>query len=265
VTFINIDAIMTSRKLEPGDDVSELAKHISNSGLQFPVLIDRGHNLIDGLRRIEAHRLLGRTQIEALEIANSLELMPHLRAVKQHGHLAINHQTYERKWALYQSVMSLYGATRSLLTRGQSSNLRGRGAKFSVTSDIAEVLDLSNPTLHAFVALFRMRDKPQLNQEKVETAIAMLENGELTVHAALGRMRRGLIPRGHVNNLAEQRQALQSISASLGGLGHVLNQMGRLNPRLSREEVEAHLDSMRQFQTTLRRFVKTYTEENKNR
>ncbi len=44
--------------------VAELAKSISEVGLLNPITIDREHALIAGLHRLEATRLLGRTEIE---------------------------------------------------------------------------------------------------------------------------------------------------------------------------------------------------------
>ncbi len=51
------------REVDP-KHVSELAKSISEVGLLNPITLDRAHTLIAGLHRLEATRLLGRTEIE---------------------------------------------------------------------------------------------------------------------------------------------------------------------------------------------------------
>ena len=51
------------REALPGD-VKELADSIAEVGLINPIMVDQSHTLIAGLHRLEAMKLLGRTEIE---------------------------------------------------------------------------------------------------------------------------------------------------------------------------------------------------------
>ena len=60
------------REAAPGD-VKELADSILELGLINPVMVDQSYTLIAGLHRLEAMKLLGRTEIECTVITPELE------------------------------------------------------------------------------------------------------------------------------------------------------------------------------------------------
>ena len=49
-------AIVTDRKLEPGDDCQDLVADIKTNGLRHPILVDENLRLLDGLRRLQAFK-----------------------------------------------------------------------------------------------------------------------------------------------------------------------------------------------------------------
>ena len=61
---------ITAIKISPGrrealpGDVKELADSILEVGLINPIMVDQTYTLIAGLHRLEAMKLLGRTEIE---------------------------------------------------------------------------------------------------------------------------------------------------------------------------------------------------------
>lgn len=64
--LVPISEIMVNpgrREVSPGD-VKELADSILEVGLINPIMVDQAHTLIAGLHRLEAMKLLGRTEIE---------------------------------------------------------------------------------------------------------------------------------------------------------------------------------------------------------
>ena len=66
ILLIPISEIMVNpgrREAAPGD-VKELADSILEVGLINPIMVDQAHTLIAGLHRLEAMKLLGRTEIE---------------------------------------------------------------------------------------------------------------------------------------------------------------------------------------------------------
>ena len=56
--------VSAGRREAKANDIRELADSISELGLLNPITIDREHTLIAGLHRLEAMKLLGRTEIE---------------------------------------------------------------------------------------------------------------------------------------------------------------------------------------------------------
>jgi site-specific DNA-methyltransferase (adenine-specific) len=65
---VSISAINIGDRKRPAGDVSELAESISRLGLLHPIVINDDMTLVAGLRRLEACKLLGWTQIEATRV-----------------------------------------------------------------------------------------------------------------------------------------------------------------------------------------------------
>ena len=61
---ISIDSIIvTGRTRKDFGDINSLAESIDTVGLMQPIVINENNELVDGLRRIMAHKLLGRKEI----------------------------------------------------------------------------------------------------------------------------------------------------------------------------------------------------------
>lgn len=72
LTAINSINIGTRIREDMGD-IAGLAESIQSRGLLHPIIIDEAGNLIAGHRRLEAHKLLGREQIEVRTMADLSE------------------------------------------------------------------------------------------------------------------------------------------------------------------------------------------------
>jgi ParB/RepB/Spo0J family partition protein len=63
---VPIDSIKIGSRIEKDlGDIALLAENIREIGLLQPIVINQNHKLISGLRRIEAFKLLGRSEIPA--------------------------------------------------------------------------------------------------------------------------------------------------------------------------------------------------------
>ena len=78
---IKLNDIKVSERLRKLDysKVSDLEESILQIGLLSPIIIDTDNNLLAGMHRLEAHRLLGKTTIECKRV-NLSELQKHLYA-----------------------------------------------------------------------------------------------------------------------------------------------------------------------------------------
>lgn len=260
--FTHISSIRTNgRVVDPDDDIQPLAEHIHNTGLQVPVLIDDEMNLIDGLRRMEAVRLLGNTEIEVTIASIHSDAEANLTAARSHGVHMRPWLAHGRIWQIYKELLPLGRKTRSQLTKGKPRYTKGLTLGGRAT--LWKVFGLKNDSeLQALCTVYRRLER---GEARALIAVKRLEAGEITIHSAEAYARNPLGRKGNINNVSEQREFLTSIRASLYGLGHSLDQMGRLNPRLSKDEVDEYLRDLATARTKLSRFIRSIAEENHQR
>ena len=81
---VEIDKIKVNQRKREVDfeKVSELAESINHIGLLNPVTINQNYELISGLHRIEAHKLLGHKQIE-VKIINTDNLISEMAEIDE--------------------------------------------------------------------------------------------------------------------------------------------------------------------------------------
>jgi hypothetical protein len=262
VPFTHIGSIKTNgRAIDPDDDIRPLAEHIHNTGLQVPVLVDEEMNLIDGLRRLEAVRSLGNTEIEVTIASIHSDAEVNLTAARTHGVHMRPWLPHGRMWQIYKELLPLGRKTRSKMTKGQPRYIKGLTMGGRAT--LWKVFGLRNDSeLQALCTVYRRLER---GEARALTAVKRLEAGEITIHSAEAYARNPTGGRGNINNVSDQREFFSSIRASLYGLGHSLDQMGRLNPRLSRDEVAEYLRDLSTARTKLSRFIRSIAEENKQR
>ena len=262
--FIVINAINTQgRTLSPDDDIAPLAKHIQESGQQVPILIDTNYRLIDGLRRLEAARFNGNTVIEVTIASIYADAEPTLQAALKNQTLA-QPLTFSRRYEMYQLLIEMVNRGRSRATRGKAKGVPLE-VSFAARERLSKILKLrSEAEFQAMITLFRLRDQGGEVGDRAQEQINHLEAGEVSPYGALARARKTPVI-GEINNLEDQRNTLQGMVTTLSGVTRAITRMGRLNPRLSKEEVAEHLAELAKFRTTISRFVRTYTEENNQR
>lgn len=263
MNLVNIDAIIvTPRPLPCTEDLGPLIESIRDTGLQVPVLVTDNDLLIDGLRRMEAMRSLGHTVIETVNVSTQVELLDHLELTHKHGVHERDWLRTRRAYEIYQHFAKLSSKSRSLAYQGvKTSNLSG--LKFGSRDRIVRLFELrSDSETQAYVSNYKMFYD---DQPGAEEAIQRYESGEVGAYGAQAIIRNVVRRRGTINNLADQRAFLQQIRVTMEALGHSLQEFGRLNPRISQEEVSEYLDSLHTNRATLTRFIRTITKENNER
>jgi len=258
---LNLSEIITDRSLGPDDDISALAKHINDTGLQMPILVTPNHHLIDGLRRLEAVRSLGQSTVEV----SAVSLFPHacaaIKRTREHGVEAIP-LSPQRIWEIFKSLQPLVSITRSYV---QSGRKRGQKHKFSAGGRpmLADALGFTSESpLQAITQVFRAAEEdPTERGDKAREAVARLMRGETTIYMAAGATR--IKPRLNSDLISStaQRNALRNMTMALDGLSHVMDQFGPLSRGLRAAEVEDYLNSLRKFRRRYARFIHQLEEE----
>lgn len=257
--MVPIDQIVINRTLTPGDDIRSLAKHIHDSGLKMPILVDADFHLIDGLRRLEALKQLGHTQVEVVATAMYPVACEHLRRTRVHGVEAIP-VTPDRLWELYNDMQPVLRSTRTHLMTGRSKG----AAKGSAGGRplFAKAMGFANTgSLQALGQVYRAAENPDHPlHERALVAREMIRNGA-TTYTALGYMseKKGL--RGTITKSTEQRDLLLGAVASIRGVVRGLTEMGPLDPKYPKDEVLKAVSELAKLRSQLSRFLKTINEE----
>lgn len=258
---LNLSEIITDRVLDPNDDLSPLAKHINDSGLQIPILVTPNNHLVDGLRRLGATRSLGQSTIET----QAVSLYPHacawLKKTREHGVEALPLTPY-RIWEIFKALQPLASITKSYV---QSGRKRGQRHKFPTGGRpmLADALGLSSESpLQAITQVFRAAEEdPTERGDKAREAAARLREGTTTIYMAAEATRLKPKINSDLATPTAQRNALRNMTTSLGALGHVMEQFAPLSRALRKEEIEDWLTSLRKSRRKLATFIHQLEEE----
>ena len=262
---VPIDQIRVIRDLEPGDDVSQLAKHIADSGLKMPILVDGDGVLIDGLRRLEALRSLGMTTVEVVHGLLYPNVCEHLKRTREHGVEAVPLKP-RRIWQIYKQLQPIFYATKAHFQFG----VRKGGAKRSAGGRnllyVALGLKSSAP-LQAISSVYRAAEgDPNLPRtRKAQEAVALLDAGEITIYAAVDHMtkERGLT--GNTTKYEDQKRTLEKAAASLRGMVKALENIGPLDSQYPVEDLEKIYKELFDLRSQFYSFVRRFKEEINNK
>lgn len=260
--FVPITSIVVDRELEPGDDVTDLAEHIRDSGLQFPILINHTGQLIDGLRRLRAVQSLGMNTIEADSKLLFPQACMHLKKTREHGVHARPLST-RRIWQIYRMLIPLMNITRAHLQRGKK---KGDGLPIGAIGGrdlIIPALGLdSGSWLQALTQVYRAAEAdPTVRGDLARAGVAGIEDGTMTVYMAAEHMRNPRQLKGDIRKAEEQRSALRAAASALTGIGRGLDQFGPIHPDFDRAEIEDYLHQLRTFRRQFIRFIHIVEEE----
>lgn len=259
--LVPIEQVLTSRTLAPDDDLTALSKHIQDSGLKVPILVDTEYRLIDGLRRLEAMRRLGFTQVEVTATTLYPVACQSLKRARQHGVEALP-LTARRVWQLYNDMIPLLRATKTHYMTGRK---KGTGARASAGGRpmFTDALGLhSESYLQAVTQVFRAAEDPKhALHERALTAVVMLEADPSTPYPALHYMKQKPGLKGGITKYKEQKDLLEGAAAAIRGLMRGLMEMGSLDSKYPTDEARSAVNELARLRTQLNKFLKNVNEE----
>jgi hypothetical protein len=260
---VPIDSIVVDRVLTVGDDLTDLAYSIKEQGLTVPLLVTQDYELIDGLRRLEAARALGHTEIEVVPTILYPRACELLNEAREHGLHALP-LTGQRIWEIYSDLKPLLAITRVVNQRGRA---KAAGARPSAGGRplLSNSLGLkSEAMLQAITHVHRMLSDPTYSAKAAE-ALELIEAGELSYYGAADFIKKTHGLTGTITGLTEQRSGLEAAITSILGTVRALNQLGPLHKKLPSEEAQARLTELHAARAKLTKFIKLLTEEINNR
>lgn len=258
---VAIDKIVIDRALVPGDDLAELARSIKENGQEVPILVTHEYELIDGLRRIEALRSLGETEVSVVPTYMYPRACELIKQAQQHG-VAAAPLTPQRIWEMYSALRPLLNITRSHLQRGiPPGNRLGKTA--GGQRSFADAIGVPHGQVSALLSVYHKLDDPQFGPKAAE-ALALLKRGEVTFYGAADFIRRGARLNGDITGLAQQQETLESAITSLNATIRAVSRLGKLHKKFPKEEAEQRLVELSATRYRLGKFIKLLTEEIQN-
>lgn len=148
LTAINSINIGTRIREDMGDIVG-LAESIQARGLLHPIIIDEAGNLIAGHRRLEAHKLLGREQIEVRTMADLSEKEKRLIELEENTkRKALTEFEASKNLAeLAQAAQELLRSEFSLPSSEKETPSKGRPAKPDSLDKVADRIGVPQQTI----------------------------------------------------------------------------------------------------------------------
>lgn len=254
---IPIDSIVVNRTLEPGDDVTELAEHIRDSGLIIPILVNQNYELIDGLRRLEALRSLGFTVAHIVPVTMFGPTAIWLQRAREHGVLA-RPVSPRRLWYLYEMCRPLIQVSRSHEARGKP---KGKGAHVNGREKFLEALGMrSESYLQAVYQTYRTAQEQSARGEVARQAVALIEQGRLSPYGAVEWAKRRY-NEGNITDAAGQVDLLENTTQMLSGITFGLKRLGPLHSDVQKEQVDKFIAQFRAFRKTLHQLTNTLERE----
>src|SRR5688572_8595193 len=224
---VPIDSIVVDRILTVGDDLSDLAQSLKERGQAVPLLVSQDLDLIDGLRRLEAARSIGWTEIEVSPTTLFPRACELLTQAREHG-LHARPLDGERIYRLVNDLKPLLAITKVVNQRGRR---RAAGERPSAGGRplLVKALGLrSEAWIQGVVQVYRLLEDPTYAVKAAE-ALDLIEAGKLSFYTAAEFIKKTHGLTGSITGLTEQRQSLDAAITSLNGTVRALNQLGPLH------------------------------------
>ena len=254
---ILIELIKTDRKLEPGDDIADLANLISGFGLKVPVLLDPDYNLVDGLRRIEAMKILGETKVPAVVAETYEEAIANVKLAHQDRNGVGPKRTRQIELSLEELRIKRTARLRAKYGR-VPIHKRGTVPKEPRTRDLfTDAMRDINASKYGQV--YR---QAEAGVSYAQRLVEEMESGEILASTAISRMEEARKPNGDVRTPTEQRVLLDSAVRTLSGLVKGLDKLA--DPiKLSKAELAVIVKELKIHRTKLASFIRYIEKESK--
>jgi ParB-like nuclease family protein len=264
--LIPISTIVVDRELGEGDDLTPLAKSMQERGQEVPILTDADYVLIDGLRRIHALRMLGATEVLVTATSMYPVACDVLKRARLHG-LEAMPLTPRRLYEINSSMKPVLYSTINFYKIGRKKGTPAKGTAGG-RKLLAESLDIQEGVLQAtFQVFYAVEQKDPMTEEgkKALEALELLETGQISAYAAVGRLNPSPGLNGKIRKYPDQKDALDAAIASLRGTMRALRELGPMDKKFPKQEAETKYRELIQIRTQFYKFIRTLDEEiNKN-
>ena len=255
-------AIVTDRKLEPGDDCRDLIADIKANGLKHPILVDENLRLLDGLRRLQAFKESDKVPVVISD--NIPDTMAYLKQVE--------HQAKPgRVWRLFSDLDEQRARYWVTSRRGRGHGRGGINKKHRSTDTrylIADAFGVSDHWAQAVLFLYGRNAGyykcPEELKPLVSELVKEMDQGG-NVHSArtayikaerdLGRRTPGP---------TQQRSSLRAAASSLAGIVHALRDIDKLHPSITATEATEWAPLFNAARAEIRRIASVINERASN-
>lgn len=264
-------------------DIKALARSIERGGLINAITITPAGRLLAGERRLEAYRLLGRTEIEARVVDTLDDAAEWLRVERD--------ENTERKPMAPSELVALGRALEELerpraVERRRESGRRAAAKRLgkpdipsTVSPDtdpdgraidvVAQALGTSTMTYYRAKTVVDAVSDPARSEaarEAAREAQADMDSGAATITAAYDRVksaapvRIGPIQSTTISSAGAQRRSISSAEAALSGICHGLKQVINLHPDITSEEAAQWVGSLSESRRAIDVLIKRLKE-----
>lgn len=222
IHLVTIDEIVTDRVLSNEEGLDDLAASIKKSDLTEPILLTEEMILIDGLRRIEAHKRLGRTVIEAYVSDSPLEIFSRLEKI--HKGVQLNPRRIYEFHLVLRPVFARY--KESLRAQGRWHHSKRRPEEIMARYGDITAKALNLPYSAYIQRINRLYSQLDIDNPLAVKAIQLMEAGELSPSGAADMVDGKYNLSGDITSLSEQRQVLRGAVRNLSGIIKALQMLG---------------------------------------
>lgn len=239
VESVFIADIKMSRDLEDGDDLTELAASIAHLDIKIPVLLDRDNRLIDGLRRIRVFQNMSRQTVACVRSRTFEQSIEHLTKAREHG--------VEQRPMTPRHIFLLYEDLHDQIMDRVKRNRKARKGLSRYDSNpvgssrplLADALGVAPALINHTHTLYK---RALLDTDEGRWAaglVALVDSGELSVHAATGRLKSYNLLNRHPISMQEQRQLMEGILIQTAGVVRAFERVGRIQSGITTAELDA--------------------------
>lgn len=260
---VAIEKILVNRTLDLNgpDNISDLAKHIHDTGLQVPILVNQDYELIDGLRRLEAIRSLGQVTVEVVAVTMYGPALAWIQKAREHGVLA-RPLTPRRLYELYSACQPLMSVSRSHEMKGTQ---HGRGVHINGRSRFLAATGIEAESyLQAVTQLYKLTREDSVRGRLAQEYADQLDRGQISPYMALERIRQRQ-RHGDIVKGDDQMALLNHTVDTLNGIAYGIAQLGSIDEGLSAESLAYVTKELRKFRRTLHRFIHQLDKEQDSR
>jgi hypothetical protein len=214
-------------------------------------LVNVNYELIDGLRRLRAVHSLGNTVIEVVPVTLFDPATVWLKRARLHGVLA-RPLSPRRLSEIYEACKPLIALTRSREMMGKN---HGRGAHVHGREKFLDAIGIDSESyFQAATQLYRTAKEAGLRGQLAEEAVALVEEGKLSVYMGLEYVRSRQRP-GDVVKPDEQLTMLSNISSSLAGMRYALGTLGPIDSSIDQGQLNDIIVELRAFRRVVHRLI----------